>query len=216
MEQAFIHCFPKSIKYFDLNFKIKICDYFAEWFHGMKPSEPWCFNWEKRELNWISLQQEKYAPKETDIKLTHDEEIDSLTLSQRKEDVSFIEKQGDSCIVQRDFKLLKKRFDVRQNSPIVKNYLKCIGEKTRTASLHVHRTEKVAKPLNENIPTYRQILTESEKSSQNQFTQYKSKIEKIQKERWIIHKELVNELAKEKKVAQHILANPELVIWFFK
>ena len=214
LDQAFTHCFPKSIKQFDMSFKLKICTSLANWFHGIQPITPWCMEWQNQEMQWIAQQQAKHYPKEGSSKFVNEEAKIFNGENEKNENRGHTLKgQTESCRVGRGPKIHKITFNTRQNSPIVQNYLKSVGEKTRTSSYFIHRSETRPDPTPLIAPTYHQIIVSSVKKSQDCYSEYKEKVHALKKERLLEQKKFVAELAQDKECMNVILGNPELVIY---
>ena len=65
VHHSFFKCFPKSLKYFDQNFAVLVCDTVAEWIVGLRPTEPWCLHWKALDIGFIS-KGVRQVPKENE------------------------------------------------------------------------------------------------------------------------------------------------------
>ncbi len=109
------------------------------------------------------------------------------------------------------FKVVKNRFDVYQNSPVISKYLTSAGYHKYHGAIIVHRSQVIRKPTDPNVPTYRQIISESLKNASDYFKDYKEKIKVASKEKLSIIQETNLYLSKEQSQHQKILNNPNLV-----
>ncbi len=108
-------------------------------------------------------------------------------------------------------KIIKNRFDVFQNSPIISKYLAVSGYHKAHGPLIVHRSQVIRETSKNNIPTYREIITESIKNTTMHFQEYKDKIKKASKEKLSIIQETKEYLSREEHLQKKILNNPNLI-----
>jgi hypothetical protein len=75
---AFFYCFPKSLKHFTMEFKMRICDCYSRWLNGIEaPAQPWCLEWEEFDILTI-MKQEKMLAEGNVVKEMFDDDLDVL------------------------------------------------------------------------------------------------------------------------------------------
>jgi hypothetical protein len=89
--------------------------------------------------------------------------------------------------------------------------LKKSGLRRNRAPFEISRTEEIRNSEDPALPTYKQIVSESIKNANTAYTDYKERIDKIQKERLNLTQEMNRLLAKERKKQAFVLARPQLI-----
>lgn len=235
--ESFMAAFPKSQKHFEGAFKTAICDAFAKWMTGIVPTDPYWGSWidpgsvVKKSLVAAAPQppvgdikrRASAAPQPIPTLAPHNKKDEALdVLSGALRDVS--KKPIDltpppSCRIGPGPKVIRRPFDVYQNSPAVIQYMTLQGSRNNHCKITVHRSETVREPLKstpssssvQSLPTYREILDASAESTKAALQSYHARIKNVQKERAALTKEIAATLAREKLKASFILARPELV-----
>ncbi len=231
--------FPKSQKHFEGAFKTVICDAFAEWMTGIVPSEPYWGEW----IDPGSVLKKSVAvpppPQLTESKRRQSVAPQPITMVTKKPDEALDVLSGalrdvskkpidltppPSCRIGPGPKVIRRPFDVYQNSPAVSKYMTLKGSRNNHSKITVHRSEVVREKTTpssassgahsssvQSLPTYREILDASAESTKTALQAYHSRIKLVQKERALLTKEMTATLAREKFKANFILSRPELV-----
>ncbi len=102
-------------------------------------------------------------------------------------------------------------FDIYSNSRAVSQYLDLIGHTRSHGSVKVHRSQTARQSVDASIPTYKQVIQESLKSTRQALAEYKTRMDTAQKERSRMVSEMNAVIARDKEIAARILSKPRLV-----
>ncbi|KAJ1558206.1 hypothetical protein HK096_002983, partial [Nowakowskiella sp. JEL0078] len=103
-------------------------------------------------------------------------------------------------------------FDVYNTSPLVTRYLKVYGfGNAERRALKIHRSEMVRCVTPPDSPTYRDLISQSSKSSRKMHRQYQRTVEDISRDRAEVQQHLSTELQFERKKFLKLVSRPQTV-----
>ncbi|KAJ3272313.1 hypothetical protein HDV01_005747 [Terramyces sp. JEL0728] len=210
-------CHQNSVDSFNKDFQAKLCDIIFQLLSGIPPSiSP----------SWPVEEEEPTVVKE---KFTDENRFGAILISDRFTDDDIIKYQEEKSkgslkkiVVRKEKKIassvfgLKNKsrmldFNIFQNSPVIKNYLKNCGSDWEPKKITISRREMVNDAPTPDQQTYRQILHDSYRTSKNHILKYKVNLEEIIKERNRIAHDSAIQINYEQDKLAKILMNPDSI-----
>ncbi|KAJ3360738.1 hypothetical protein HDU91_004379, partial [Kappamyces sp. JEL0680] len=210
-------CFPPSIEEFADNFKNKVCTTICELMWGIHPSVLPCIDWPK-ETEPVKLskkEDQKLLKRKLLIQLlTSSKAIDIPIVLHEKTDEKDLrliyDQEPESAYVGSVRKAAHVNFNLYQNSPLIGKYLQVVGTFDSKKVL-IRRNEMRPAHRPADAKTYRQIIQESLKSTQERAAAFKETQDILNREKTKIIQDNVALLAKEAGKATKMLKTPQAI-----